>query len=1641
MMLALRAPITIEVPKETVSAVDPAARTLRFATAPIETYVGPYYSCQPDSPCDPLPTRPLTTRAQQYYQRLEETGTTYRITFWPDWDPDLHIRPDDIRIRTDLGVDSHDYNEVSRTTTTTTTADRLISAAAPGMVRAAGAIRINADGGAILNQSSTITAGGNLIRRAVGGTINDVGTALRQTATSTQTSTFYWHQKSGNNHDTKVVPYPTAPVASDTIWALPAIASSNQAVHTSARDVSVTTVDRLGNTVAGQGVSGGDMRRAGIGGGEAAGARVGEVAGRSSHPQTLGAADGGIPDLALPTNGLFRYQAAPAARYLVATDPRFTQYNAFISSDYMLAQLGLDPQKVQMRLGDGFYEQRLLREQITRLTGRTLLADNADQTQAYRALMDNGLTYASAFGLVPGVGLSPQQMQQLTSDMVWLVSQQVTLPDGSTHSVLVPKLYLAKAHAVNLHDTGALVTGRTVSVAATGDAQNSGRIVGDVATQVLGDNIVNLATIGDRGGATTVRAARDVLNMGGRIAGNDVAVSAGRDVVNASRTVSGETVLDNGYRAGATGLGEIGSISASGSAAVIAGRDLVINGAMVDAGKNAMLGAGRDVRIDAVTLGASQHTESRGGQSHGHDEAVTHAGSAIRAGDSIVTVAGRDMTVSGSAIAAGNDVTLLAGRNATITAVLDTHTHGEGSLGGKGAEYTRSSYDESARATTVQAGNNATLAAGQKALASALLQPNGISPVEGAGAAADGGDLAVLGSTVTTGAGGRGGGVARLVAAGDVTVGTVSETHEARDWSQTRRSGLLSRQQAIRESTEHESVAIGSTVSANRIVGHAGGNLTISGSDVVGSRQVALHADRDLTVGASTSVASNHTEQETRKSGMFSGGGMAVTFGSQQSSQKQTVDRTWHKGSTVGSLHGDVSLSAGQGYTQTGSTVAALQGDVDIAAKRVDINAVTDTERHQRESHVRQSGLTIALSNPVVTAAQTAARLDRAAAQSDDARTTALAVGTTALAAKRAVDAVQANPGTAGGLSISIMAGSSRSDSAQTQCSASAVDSRIQAGGDVRIRAEGAGADSNINVVGSDIAAGNNAWLKAGNQVNLLAAGNATEQHSTSRSASGGVGVQLNIGSNGMGFGVAANASGARGSADGSDTSWTHSHATAGNTLTIESGGDTTLRGAVASARRVVADVGGDLAIESLQDTSTYRSKSESLGANVMVGYGFSASASAGRQKVDSTYASVAEQSGIKAGDGGFQVNVAGNTALKGGVIASTDVAVREDRNGFETRGTLAQADIDNRADYASNGFIVAAGGAAGAATGTSASHAASTTRSGISGIAGHAAVRSGDAETGIPNPFDADKVSRQLASQLSVGAAFAAEASQALESYVEKHRATLREQIRSAATDEQRRIAQTKLDELHMEERAMNVLIGAVTGNGGKAITREALSAAADHMRQLMVEDSRKFPGVVDGDSPAITNLSGPSVGVRGDGWKLGGTRWDLDKLCGTDNRRCITVTDEQRRPVLDANGNTQLLLNEKGQVQFDSKAAGMSLEQFLATKEGKALSGPTGGIQGRPGTLFGMPYDPGSWQDRLVESFAGTHDMLGGKLPRIYDESGNAARGRPATRARVQEIWSATGAIAVSSPFAMAELLPPQVWNAISTLIDATK
>ncbi|WP_154715767.1 hypothetical protein [Sterolibacterium denitrificans] len=76
----------------------------------------------------------------------------------------------------------------------------------------------------------------------------------------------------------------------------------------------------------------------------------------------------------------------------------------------------------------------------------------------------------------------------------------------------------------------------------------------------------------------------------------------------------------------------------------------------------------------------------------------------------------------------------------------------------------------------------------------------------------------------------------------------------------------------------------------------------------------------------------------------------------------------------------------------------------------------------------------------------------------------------------------------------------------------------------------------------------------------------------------------------------------------------------------------------------------------------------------------------------------------------------------------------------------------------------------------------------------------------------------------------------------------------------------------------------------------------------------------------------------------------------------------------------------------------------------------------------------------DKLVESFGGSHDFLGGQVTGLYDEQGNIKREISGAERKTYDAWS-TVALVPAAPFAMAELLPPEVWQAISIFLKVAK
>ncbi|POY45225.1 hypothetical protein C3007_01355 [Avibacterium gallinarum] len=249
-----------------------------------------------------------------------------------------------------------------------------------------------------------------------------------------------------------------------------------------------------------------------------------------------------------------------------------------------------------------------------------------------------------------------------------------------------------------------------------------------------------------------------------------------------------------------------------------------------------------------------------------------------------------------------------------------------------------------------------------------------------------------------------------------------------------------------------------------------------------------------------------------------------------------------------------------------------------------------------------------------------------------------------------------------------------------------ATNSAINAGGKVTITATGAGKESDINIVGSDVSGKQGTILQADDEINLLAAKQTHQERSKNKSTGFNAGVAVSYGSDGFAFGITAGGNYGKGYGNGDETTWRGSHIGDKHSQTvIQSGGDTTIKGTQVRGKGITASV-ENLNIESLQDTMRYEGKQMNMSGQVTAGYGFSASASYNQSKMNADYASVQEQSGLFAGDEGYQVNVRKHTDLTGGLITSTARAETEGKNRFET-GTLSYSDIENHANYSGSAF------------------------------------------------------------------------------------------------------------------------------------------------------------------------------------------------------------------------------------------------------------------------------------------------------------------------------------------------------------------
>ncbi len=383
-----------------------------------------------------------------------------------------------------------------------------------------------------------------------------------------------------------------------------------------------------------------------------------------------------------PSNKLFVLNTSPEADYLVETDPLFTRRETFLASDYMLDQLAKDPSRQLKRYGDGFYEQRLVTEQVTQMTGRRYLSGYSDSQDQFQALMDSGVEFAQRFQLSPGVELSADQMAHLTSDIVWMVETSVTLADGTSTTVLTPKVYLVSVDEEDLYDGGALVSASDITIDTDGAIRNEGSMLADNGIRLRsGQDIANLGQL-KTAGDITLDAQNNILNQGGRLGGggliqgaNIALTSYTGNIISQSTLAQTETTVTVNGRRTLTDIdshiaGNRAGIQATGSLQLNAAQDIQLKASDLEAGKTLLLNAGNNIELGALV--EHDRTERRWRRGHSNSDTLTNQVTRLTAGSHAELTAGNDLNLDGTAVKTGGNLALNAINNINLNELHDS---------------------------------------------------------------------------------------------------------------------------------------------------------------------------------------------------------------------------------------------------------------------------------------------------------------------------------------------------------------------------------------------------------------------------------------------------------------------------------------------------------------------------------------------------------------------------------------------------------------------------------------------------------------------------------------------------------------------------------------------------------------------------------------------------------------------------------------------------------------------------------------------------------------------------------------------------------------------------------------------------------
>ena len=931
-------------------------------------------------------------------------------------------------------------------------------------------------------------------------------------------------------------------------------------------------------------------------------------------------------------NSMSQLATNPNTSYVIETDPNFTNRRNFLSSDYVLSRLKLDPMNVQKRLGDGYYEQQLVMQEIMRQTGKSRLQSGLSAEEQYRQLMDAGISVTKSQSIALGRGLTEAEQKNLKEDVVLLVSKAVVLPNGKTETVLVPTLYLAtttkrvdgaanlQAQSINLSvdtmkNSGSIVADKDVNLTGNTIHNDNGLIKGNTTTVTANDEVRNTQGTIMGNDTVSVYAKKDVINEGGTITQTNAAgttkVSAGRDVMNTGvqyEAANSKVEWDsrNNRRETITGVDQ-GRIGGAGETTVVAGRDVSMAAGVITSDVNTQVTAGHNVTMKAMnaTHELEEHRFDKGKSGGGHSQtteshdlvnAQSSVGSSIE-GKNVSVVASDAVQLEGSQLLAADTVQVSGNTVELNTAKANSivnHVYVDKKKSLVKRESTNAVDDAT---TTVVTGST---------VSGKDIQITSAQDVTGQSAQ-------IIGEhTVDVTAGGK----VELGADKAITDGTSVYRHK--------KSGLLGstgigftigKEKHNIDEANHEESTVRNTIASTK------GTVTVKANDTVHLTSADIVAkDGAVLEGSAVTLDGNIDHNHMSHDERYKKTGLTVSLGG------AVVDTLTNATRTIKQAGGRddkrlAALELNEARQQLQDGYAA----VDKAVKGVklrdnDGKVLKDTKNHSR----------------------------RGQKNIDDAINLSVSIGSTSRKQGQVVDTNTYQGGTL--VSVS----------------------------EVQIKARDA-QQSGIGLTGETVQA-KKLVLDSARDINLAAGKNTVDVKNTYKSSGWSVGAGISLTGGGL---IDINASGnmARQNGDTHQESYVPTTIKAAELAQLKAKRDTNIIGSTVSGKKVEVDTGRDLHIQSLQDVDNFKEHSKSAGFSVSSTPNFknptgSISASVGR--IDSKWKSVTHQAGIYAGEDGYNINVGNGTTLEGAVIKSE---APKAKNTLTTK-SLEMKDIQNEAEY-----------------------------------------------------------------------------------------------------------------------------------------------------------------------------------------------------------------------------------------------------------------------------------------------------------------------------------------------------------------------